>query len=99
MRRRQSMAKKGKKKTASNKRSVIDKTRILIVAHDAFSTGLRSVANRNELVMLAPLKGWHRLDVNMQHQQHTEWCWAAVGASVSLYYKPSSTWTQCSIAT
>jgi len=30
-----------------------------------------------------------------QHQQQTNWCWAAVSASVSAFFKPSTTWTQC----
>jgi Papain-like cysteine protease AvrRpt2 len=41
---------------------------------------------------------WHRLDFAMQHQQQTNWCWAAVATSVSLFYDPASTWTQCAVA-
>lgn len=41
---------------------------------------------------------WRRLAFTMQHQQQTQWCWAAVSTSVSLYYDPSSTWTQCTVA-
>ena len=40
---------------------------------------------------------WRRLAFTMQHQQQTQWCWAAVSTSVSLYYDPSSTWTQCTV--
>lgn len=41
---------------------------------------------------------WRQLAFTMQHQQQTQWCWAAVSTSVSLYYDPSSTWTQCTVA-
>ena len=40
---------------------------------------------------------WRRLAFTMQHQQQTQWCWAAVSTSVSLYYDTSSTWTQCTV--
>jgi hypothetical protein len=30
-----------------------------------------------------------------QHQQQTEWCWAATTVSIALYYNPSCGWTQC----
>ncbi|HET7230647.1 MAG TPA: papain-like cysteine protease family protein [Longimicrobium sp.] len=38
-----------------------------------------------------------KLTFTMQGQQQTEWCWAAVAASVSAYFNPQSTWTQCAI--
>jgi hypothetical protein len=41
---------------------------------------------------------WVRLDFTIQPQQQTQWCWAAVAVSTSLYYDPSSSWTQCSLA-
>ena len=31
-------------------------------------------------------------------QQQTQWCWAAVSNSVSHFYDPGSTWTQCAVA-
>lgn len=34
----------------------------------------------------------------IQAQQQSQWCWAGVAASVSRYYVPSTTWTQCLIA-
>jgi hypothetical protein len=34
----------------------------------------------------------------VQDQLQTHWCWAAVASSVSLHYDPSSTWTQCALA-
>jgi hypothetical protein len=33
----------------------------------------------------------------MQHQQQTEWCWAANAVSVNLYYHPASGWAQCDL--
>ena len=41
---------------------------------------------------------WYLLDFNIQQQQKTNWCWAAVAASVALFYRSSSAVTQCSIA-
>ena len=35
--------------------------------------------------------------LTVEHQQQTQWCWAAVSNSVSHYYDPGSTWTQCTI--
>lgn len=40
---------------------------------------------------------WSRISFVMQHQQQTNWCWAAVAASVSAFFNPSTTWTQCAI--
>lgn len=39
-----------------------------------------------------------RLPLAMQTQLQPNWCWAAVTASVSQFYRPASPWTQCSIA-
>ena len=41
---------------------------------------------------------WRRLDFDMQDQEQSKWCWAAVGASVALYYEPQASWTQCRVA-
>src|SRR5260370_32822060 len=38
------------------------------------------------------------LDFNMQPQTQTNWCWAATSTSVSHFYRPASTWTQCLVA-
>jgi hypothetical protein len=53
---------------------------------------------RNLIVAILRLLAWHRLDFTMQHQQQTNWCWAAVSTSVALFYDPVSTWTQCAVA-
>ena len=53
---------------------------------------------RDVLTAIIRLLRWHRLDFMMQHQQQTNWCWAAVATSVALYYDPASTWTQCAVA-
>jgi hypothetical protein len=34
----------------------------------------------------------------MQHQAQTNWCWAAVAASVSEFLDSQSQWTQCTLA-
>jgi hypothetical protein len=41
----------------------------------------------------------HRiLSLKVQRQQRSEWCWAAVSASIDLFFRPDSTHTQCDIA-
>jgi len=47
--------------------------------------------------ILAVITAWVRLNFVMQHQQQTNWCWAAVAASVSAFFNPSTPWTQCLI--
>ncbi len=37
------------------------------------------------------------LGLNEQHQQQTEWCWSATTVSITLFYDPNSTWTQCDL--
>lgn len=34
----------------------------------------------------------------VQRQEQSQWCWAAVAASVSQYYDPAGEWTQCQLA-
>jgi len=53
---------------------------------------------RDIIAIILRLFRWHRLDFMMQHQQQTNWCWAAVSTSVALFYDPASTWTQCLVA-
>lgn len=48
-----------------------------------------------ELIRL--IMSWQRLNVGMQTQQQTQWCWAAVATSVAGFYDASTTWTQCSV--
>jgi hypothetical protein len=38
---------------------------------------------------------WRRIPFTMQHQQQSQWCWAATSVSVALYYQSWSGWTQC----
>jgi hypothetical protein len=42
---------------------------------------------------------WHQLPFAMQQQEQSNWCWAAVGASVDQYYNPLGDPRQCTIAT
>lgn len=37
------------------------------------------------------------LGFNIEHQVQTEWCWAAVSKSVSVFFNAGSPWTQCTI--
>lgn len=41
---------------------------------------------------------WHTLHLDMQQQEKSNWCWAAVAASVARFFRPADTVTQCSIA-
>jgi hypothetical protein len=47
---------------------------------------------------LPPLGCGNPLTFTMQHQQQTQWCWAATAVSVNLYYHPASGWVQCALA-
>lgn len=38
------------------------------------------------------------LTFSMETQQASQWCWAAVAASVARFYDPASPWTQCVLA-
>jgi hypothetical protein len=92
--------------------SVIEATRMplrLLGAVEAEPAALRAVPRLADLarivvnwrILVAELLGffrWHRLDFSMQHQQQTNWCWAATSTSVALFYDPASTWTQCAVA-
>lgn len=46
---------------------------------------------------LGTIRLWKRIGFTMQQQLQTQWCWAATSVSVSKYYRPSSSWTQCSM--
>jgi hypothetical protein len=37
------------------------------------------------------------LGFTIEHQQQTEWCWAAVSKSVASFFNSASAWTQCSV--
>ena len=39
-----------------------------------------------------------RLTFDEQLQQQSNWCWAATGTSVALFYDASPAWTQCTLA-
>jgi hypothetical protein len=41
----------------------------------------------------------NNIGLRMQYQESNEWCWIAVATSVSHFYNPSSTWTQCQVMT
>jgi hypothetical protein len=40
---------------------------------------------------------WARLNLKVEHQSQTNWCWAAVAVSVSRFYSSDSSWTQCEL--
>ena len=39
------------------------------------------------------------IGLRMQYQESNEWCWIANATSVSHFYDPASTWTQCQVMT
>jgi hypothetical protein len=45
-----------------------------------------------------PGSEWHALRFDMQQQEKSNWCWAAVAASIARFFRPADTVTQCSIA-
>jgi hypothetical protein len=42
--------------------------------------------------------GMPNIAFEVQHQLHTDWCWAAIAASVSRHYSPKTKWCQCRLA-
>jgi hypothetical protein len=46
----------------------------------------------------AATPGSKKLNLSVQTQQQTNWCWAAVSTSVSHFYNAGSAWTQCLVA-
>jgi hypothetical protein len=40
---------------------------------------------------------WQRLDFEVQHQQYTQWCWAAVSVSIVDFYENPTAWSQCKL--
>jgi len=53
---------------------------------------------RWRLIDIIKLLGSRRCSgLTVEHQQQTQWCWAAVSNSVSHFYDAASTWTQCTI--
>jgi len=92
------MAKSKRKNPSVKAASIIESTRLALILPDMLPLQPRAFDGRKTLAPLANWVRWQRLDFNMQHQQQTEWCWAAVATSLALYYDPGSTWTQCSVA-
>jgi hypothetical protein len=45
----------------------------------------------------APAEAGHTLEFTVERQCQSEWCWAAVSASVARFYQPASPWTQCTV--
>ncbi|MCP1574132.1 MULTISPECIES: papain-like cysteine protease family protein [Herbaspirillum] len=62
----------------------------------------RSWKDRVPLPIVSPSTGAHpgcyQLGFEVEKQKETQWCWAAVAASVSKFYYARSRWTQCRLA-
>ena len=73
----------------------------------ASSTSVNALARYPDHLDLFVIGTDHHIDTcwwedemyfTMQHQQESNWCWAATSTSVELFYDPESTWTQCLVA-
>ncbi|QIO98822.1 papain-like cysteine protease family protein [Bradyrhizobium symbiodeficiens] len=53
-----------------------------------------------EPVQLASINksNWKQLNFNLQYQEKTNWCWAALAVSVAKSYDASAKYTQCEVA-
>lgn len=80
--------------------SVVSTTRVPILDAAQVNALLRSTQSApNSRVNSPPrqsVRGTMRF--RMQHQQQSNWCWAALASSVSVYYDASSPWTQGQLA-
>jgi hypothetical protein len=65
---------------------------LLIQTRRPYSSLLREVEISGRLVQSK------QLPFDMEEQTQTLWCWAATSTSVSNFYWPASTWTQCRVA-
>jgi hypothetical protein len=74
----------GKRSHKKNPASVIERTRVSLEP-----IPLRVMAAKSQS---------RNLEFGIQHQLHSNWCWAAVATSVALFYDPKSKWTQCRVA-
>ncbi|MBX9648357.1 MAG: hypothetical protein K2X57_15040 [Xanthobacteraceae bacterium] len=61
---------------------------ILIFEPQCYPIDLPSVTGRQ----------WHALRFDMEQQEKSNWCWAAVAASVAHFFRPADPVKQCSIA-
>lgn len=68
--------------------SVIDQTRIPLELQPKRGSARRTRQRR----------GWTKVEFEMQRQCHSSWCWAAVAASVSNFYRKPPDITQCRLA-
>jgi hypothetical protein len=66
---------------------------MLQVGDNFVSVNLAATATTQVLIQGASLMG-----VDLQMQQQTNWCWAAVGTSTTLFFDPKNLLTQCSLA-
>ena len=66
---------------------------MLQVGDNVISVNLAATATTQVLIRSASLMG-----VDLQMQQQTNWCWAAVGTSTTLFFDRMSPLTQCNLA-
>ena len=66
---------------------------MLQVGANFISVNLATTATTEVLIQSASLMG-----VDLQMQQQTSWCWAAVGTSITLFFDAKNPLTQCALA-
>jgi len=54
--------------------------------------------DRTAAAAQAESSGASQLAFTIQHQRHSNWCWAAVAASIASFYDAATRWSQCAVA-
>jgi hypothetical protein len=67
-------------------------------SHYAYITSVPYSSLLKQVSIFGKLFSSRQLAFNMEMQTENNWCWAATATSVSHYYWPISTWTQCLVA-
>src|SRR5262249_3423759 len=75
------------KPTSYVDKSFVERTRVPLSASGEPAARLRQDPKRYKVLPFA-----------MEHQCHTNWCWAALAVSIAAFYDSSSAFTQCAVA-
>lgn len=80
-------------------RSILERRSRLTIKPLTVKPPARAATARLRVLRLDAPAAQNPLRFDIQTQTQTEWCWAAVTASVSAFYRPSTIWSQCYVAT
>jgi peptidoglycan hydrolase-like protein with peptidoglycan-binding domain len=69
-----------------------------VVGDETWAVSLHAASSTLETAVGLQYADVYVLNLTMQAQQQSNWCWAAVSSSVSHFYDPASSWTQCKVA-